>query len=208
MPGAPPPIVIVLTGPSGVGKDALIDRLAERGFDVVRPATMTTRAPRAGEVEGTHHYFVTREEFARQLASGGLLEHAEYDGNLYGVPRRSVRAALDTGRHVVLRVDVQGAESLRPLLPGALFLSLEPENVEVLQRHLLLRGTETPEQVAHRLATAQAEIARARDLRRRAQRRGRPRRDGGRGARADRAGAAAPRPGARRALTVEPVGKT
>ena len=163
-PGDPPPIVIVLTGPSGVGKDVLIDRLAERGFDVVRPATMTTRAPRAGEVEGTHHYFVTREEFARHLGSGELLEHAEYDGNLYGVPRRSVRAALDTGRHVVLRVDVQGAESLRPVLPGALFISLEPENVEVLRRHLLLRGTETPEQVAHRLATAQTEIARARAI--------------------------------------------
>ena len=157
-------MVIVLTGPSGVGKDVLIDRLAKRGLDVVRPATMTTRGPRAGEIEGTHHYFVTREEFARHLASGELLEHAEYDGNLYGVPRRSVRAALATGADVVLRVDVQGAGSLRPLLPGALFLCLEPENVEVLRRHLLLRGSETAEQVAHRLATAQAEIERARAI--------------------------------------------
>ena len=160
--GGPSPIVIVLTGPSGVGKDALIDRLNERGVGVVRPATMTTRAPRAGEVEGTHHYFVTREEFARHLASGELLEHAEYDGNLYGVPRRSVRAALDTGKHVVIRVDVQGAESLRQLLPDALFLSLEPEDKDVLRHHLELRGSETPEQIERRLATARDEIARAR----------------------------------------------
>jgi guanylate kinase len=157
-----PPIVIVLTGPSGVGKDALIDHLNEHNVGVVRPATMTTRAPRAGEVEGTHHYFVSREEFARQLAAGELLEHAEYDGNLYGVPRRSVREALETGQHVVIRVDVQGAESLRGLLPSALFLSLEPDHLDVLRQHLAQRGTETPEQIERRLATAREEIARAR----------------------------------------------
>jgi guanylate kinase len=156
------PIVIVLTGPSGVGKDALIDRLAETGVPIVRPPTMTTRPPRPGEVEGTHHYFVTREAFAQQLASGELLEHAEYDGNLYGVPRRSVRAALSTGRHVVLRVDVQGAESIRRLLPAALFISLEPESLEVLRGHLEARGTEQPEQIARRLSTAREEIDRAR----------------------------------------------
>ena len=161
-PAPGPPVLIVLTGPSGVGKDAVIDRLAERGVDIVRPATMTTRAPRAGEIEGTHHYFVKREAFAEHLASGELLEHAEYDGNLYGVPRRSVRAALDTGKHVVLRVDVQGAESLRAILPMAIFISLEPEDIDVLRRHLEARGSETPEGIEHRIATARSEIERAR----------------------------------------------
>lgn len=163
-PAIPPvnPLVIVLTGPSGVGKDALIDRLEETGVPVVRPATMTTRGPRPGEQEGVHHYFVDRETFLRNHASGELLERAEVYGNLYGVPRQSVRAALASGRHVIIRVDVQGAESLHGLLPGALFLSLEPESIQALREHLLARASETAEQIERRLAIARDEIARAR----------------------------------------------
>ena len=156
------PLVIVLTGPSGVGKDALVDRLVEVGVPVVRPATMTTRAPRAGEEEGVHHYFVNRDMFQRNLAAGELLEHAEVYGNLYGVPRQSVRAALGSGRHVVIRVDVQGAETLHEVLTGALFVSLEPESLEVLRAHLEARGSEPAEQIARRLAIAADEIERAR----------------------------------------------
>lgn len=156
------PLVIVLTGPSGVGKDALIDRLEEVGVPVTRPATMTTRARRNGEEEGVHHYFVGRREFLAHVAAGELLEHAEVYGNLYGVPKKSVRRALESGRHVVIRVDVQGAESLRDLLPGALFLSLEPETPEALRRHLEARGSETKDQIERRLAIALDEIERAR----------------------------------------------
>ena len=156
------PLVIVLTGPSGVGKDVLINRLEEIGVPVERPATMTTRAPRDGEVETVHHYFVTREEFARNLEAGELLEHAEVYGNLYGVPRKSVRQALASGRHVVIRVDVQGAETLRSLLPGALFLSLEPESLDALREHLEGRASETEAQIERRLAIARDEIERAR----------------------------------------------
>lgn len=156
------PLVIVLTGPSGVGKDVLIDRLEASGVPVERPATMTTRAPRAGEREGVHHFFVRREAFLRNLAAGELLEHAEVYGNLYGVPRASVRAALASGRHVVIRVDVQGAETLRGVLPGALFLSLEPETLDALRDHLQGRASETGEQIERRLATARDEITRAR----------------------------------------------
>jgi len=152
----------VLTGPSGVGKDAVVNRADERGAPVVRPATMTTRAPRDGEVEGVHHYFVTREEFRDNLAAGELLEHAEVYGNLYGVPRKSVRSALATGRHVIIRVDVQGAESLLQVLPDALFVALEPPTIDALESHLAGRGSETPEQVRRRLDIASAEIARAR----------------------------------------------
>lgn len=156
------PIVVVLTGPSGVGKDAVVDQLIESGFPLVRPATMTTRGPRPGEVDGEHHYFVDREGFLRNVASGELLEHAEVYGNLYGVPKRSVRAALATGRHVIVRVDVQGAQSLVSVLRGALFVSLEPESLEVLRRHLVDRGTESAEVIERRLAVAADEIARAR----------------------------------------------
>lgn len=168
---ANPPLVVVLTGPSGVGKDAVVNRADERGFPVVRPATMTTRPPRIGEEEGVHHYFVTREEFLRHLAAGELLEHAEVYGNLYGVPRHSVRAALATGHHVVIRVDVQGAESLRRVLPDALFVALEPAHpetqdgefaLEALRSHLEGRNSETEEQIIRRLEIARDEIERAR----------------------------------------------
>lgn len=156
------PLVIVLTGPSGVGKDVLINRMEEVGVPVVRPATMTTRAPREGEEEGVHHYFVDRAAFLANIEAGELLEHAEVYGNLYGVPKTSVRRALDSGRHVVIRVDVQGAETLSRLLPDALFLSLEPETPEALRHHLEGRGSETEEQIERRLAIALDEIARAR----------------------------------------------
>ena len=156
------PLVIVLTGPSGVGKDVLINRLEELGFPVERPATMTTRAPREGEVEGVHHFFVDRATFLEHLAAGELLEHAEVYGNLYGVPRKSVRQALGSGKHVVIRVDVQGAESLREILPEALFLSLEPESLDTLRRHLEGRASETEEQIERRLGIARDEIERAR----------------------------------------------
>lgn len=158
------PLVIVLTGPSGVGKDVLIDRLEALGVPVIRPATMTTRAPRVGEVEAVHHYFVDRETFLRNVDAGELLEHAEVYGNLYGVPRKSVRQALTSGRHVIIRVDVQGAESLRPLLSGALFLSLEPESIDALRHHLEARGSESVEQIERRLSIARDEIARARSF--------------------------------------------
>ncbi|MCK9496276.1 MAG: guanylate kinase [Dehalococcoidia bacterium] len=162
--GGFPPLVVVLTGPSGVGKDAVVNRADERGEPVVRPATMTTRAPRPGEEEGVHHYFVTREEFLDYLEAGELLEHAEVYGNLYGVPRKSVRAALTTGKHVIVRVDVQGAESLRQVLPDALFVALEPASPEALEAHLTDRGSETPGQMWRRLDIAHEEIARARSF--------------------------------------------
>ena len=139
-----------------------MDRLRERGVPLATPATMTTRAPREGERDGVHHLFVDRATFARRLAEGELLEHAEVYGNLYGVPRVSVRTALATGQHVVIRVDVQGAETLHRLLPGAFFISLEPDSIEALRLHLDARGSETPEQVERRLAIARDEIARAR----------------------------------------------
>ncbi len=156
------PLLIVLTGPSGVGKDAVVNRLVERGCPIVRPATMTTRAPREGEIEGVHHYFVTREAFERHLAAGELLEHAEVYGNLYGVPRRAVREAQASGKHVVIRVDVQGAETLRDVIPGALFLSLEPSEAYALRNHLDARGSESAEEMARRLEIAREEMQRAR----------------------------------------------
>lgn len=159
---ADPPLIIVLTGPSGVGKDALVNRMVERGCPIVRPATMTTREPREGEQEGVHHYFVDRDQFLQAVEDGELLEHAEVYGNLYGVPRHAVRAARESAKHVVIRVDVQGAETLRDVIPGALFLSLEPSAPEALREHLDRRGSESAEEMERRLEVARDEMRRAR----------------------------------------------
>ena len=164
MDDEPPPLLVVVSGPSGVGKDALLSRIRERGaatpsgrgFTV--PVTMTTRPPRDGEVEGVDYFFVTPEEFQRQLDAGELLEHAEVYGRSYGVPRAQLREALASGRDAVMRVDVQGAATLRKMLPGAVFVFLEPDEFGHLERHLRERGTD-PETLRRRLDTARAEFA-------------------------------------------------
>lgn len=157
----PAPLIIVLTGPSGVGKDSVFDRMVQRGVPVARPATMTTRAPRPGEEEGVHHFFVTRDEFQRNVAERQLLEHAEVYGNSYGVPRKSVRAALGTGCDVVIRVDIQGAKTLHDLLPGALFICLTADGIDDLRARLRRRSTESPEDIERRISIAKAEIEEA-----------------------------------------------
>lgn len=158
------PLVVVLSGPSGVGKDALIARMRERGLPVAMPATMTTRAPREGEREGEHHLFVDAEGFDRAVAAGELLEHAQVYGNRYGVPRSQVRRHFDSGVDVIVRVDIQGAEALRQVLPAALFLFLVPEDEAHLESHLRERGAESEAQIALRLSEARVETDRARSF--------------------------------------------
>jgi guanylate kinase len=157
-----PPLIIVLSGPSGVGKDAVIQRMIELGHPIAIPATMTTRPPRAGEVDGVHHLFVGLDEFERQVAAGELLEHALVYGNRYGVPRSQVRAAMETGSHVVIRVDVQGAASLRATLPEALSIFLVPDDRANLETHLRLRGSEDEDALRARLAQVERELEEAR----------------------------------------------
>jgi guanylate kinase len=150
---------VVISGPSGVGKDALLARLRERGVPFVTPVTMTTRAPRAGELHGRDYLFVDDAEFERQLAAGELLEHARVYEHAYGVPRSQLRAALASGRDVIMRVDVQGAATLRALLPGALFVFLLPDAPGRLEAHLRTRGADGEEALRVRLATAERELA-------------------------------------------------
>ncbi len=153
-----PPIVVVLSGPSGVGKDAVLDGLREHGYPVAVPATMTTRDPRPGEVDGVHHVFVTHEQFKTHIAEGELLEHAEvYSGHYYGVPRSQVRKALASGNHVLIRVDVQGAKSLRETLPDALFVFLVPGDRADLEKHLRARGADDEAAIQDRLAAIERE---------------------------------------------------
>jgi guanylate kinase len=150
--------VVVVSGPSGVGKDALLARIRERTDTFAVPVTMTTRPPREGEVHGRDYIFVTPDEFANALAAGELLEHAEVYGNSYGVPRSQLRDALAVGHDVIMRVDVQGSATLRRLLPGALFIFLAPPDRAALEARLRGRGDDAAS-VERRLAVADRELA-------------------------------------------------
>jgi guanylate kinase len=153
-----PPLVVVLSGPSGVGKDAVIDRMRKLGYPIAVPVTMTTRAPRPREADGVDYVFVTPGQFREHIANGDMLEFAEvYSGNYYGLPRAQLRRALETGCHVVVRVDVQGARSLRKTLPGALFVFLIPGDRADLERHLRARGSDDEAAIQDRLAAIDRE---------------------------------------------------
>ena len=156
-----PPLLVVISGPSGVGKDALLQCVRDLGAPFITPVTMTTRPIRPGEVDGRDYLFVSRERFEADLAAGELLEHAEVYGNWYGVPRSQLREAFASGRDVMMRVDVQGAATLRDLVPGALFIFLAPESPERLAEHLQEREYEDEAVLARRLAAAERELGRA-----------------------------------------------
>ena len=155
------PLVVVVSGPSGVGKDTLIERMGELGHDHHFTVTATTRTPRPGEREGVHHHFVGEEEFKSMIGRGELLEWARVYGNYYGVPRQQVRDALARGWHVIVRVDVQGAARLRSLIPEALFLFVLPPSMEALRGHLITRGVNSNEDMENRLAAAVEEMKQA-----------------------------------------------
>ena len=155
------PLLVVVSGPSGVGKDTLLERLANLNHDMKFHfvVTATTRKPREGERDGVNHHFLDRTEFERMIAAGELLEYANVYGNYYGVPRSQVRTALAQGKHVLLRVDVQGAERLRSVAPDAVFVFVLPPSLETLEARLLARGKDSPESIKTRLAAARSEIA-------------------------------------------------
>jgi guanylate kinase len=160
---AAPPLVVIVSGPSGVGKDAVLARIRERTDNFGVPVTMTTRAPREGEIDGREYIFVTPEAFRRALEAGELLEHAEVYGNFYGVPRSQLRDVLAAGRDVIMRVDVQGAATLRRLLPGALFIFLAPPEPAVLEARLRARGDD-PSTLPARAAAVPQEMAASADF--------------------------------------------
>ncbi|MYE47600.1 MAG: guanylate kinase [Chloroflexi bacterium] len=155
MPAAPP-LLAVISGPSGVGKDAIMSALLADG-EFARPVTMTTRLPRPGEVDGVHYVFATREGFEAAVRSGELVEHAEVHGRLYGTPRAQLRDALASGRDVLLQVDVQGAIAIREAIAEARLLFIAPESLEQIEQRLQERDTD-PAEIARRLDSARAEL--------------------------------------------------
>ncbi len=155
-----PALMIVISGPSGVGKDATIKQMIELGYPFHFVVTATTRPKRAGEVDGVDYFFVSMGEFAQLIEKGELLEYAVVYGQYKGIPKQQVRDALATGKDVVLRIDVQGAATLRRLVPEAIFIFLTAESEEALIRRLMERKSETPDGLKIRAATAREELKR------------------------------------------------
>lgn len=151
-------LVVVLSGPSGVGKDSVLAAALARDDRLARVVTAKTRAPRPGEVDGVHHLFLSVEQFDDLLARGGLLEHAEVYGHYSGVPRDQVEQLLGEGKTVVLRTDVQGARTLRAKIPEALLVFLTVPGVDVLERRMRARGGDDEAAMRRRLAVAREEM--------------------------------------------------
>jgi guanylate kinase len=151
-----PPPVLVITGPSGVGKGTLISGLLERLPELELAVSATTREPRPGEVDGRDYHFLDEDEFARRVEQGEFVEHAEYAGNRYG----TLRSELDRpARGIVLEIDLQGARQVRSALPEATQVFIAPPSLDDLRRRLEARGSDSPEQIRKRLALAPAELA-------------------------------------------------
>jgi guanylate kinase len=149
---------VVLAGPSGVGKGAIVSRLMAARPELELSTSATTRRPRPEEIHGRHYLFVEPESFDRLIESGGLLEWAEIFGNRYGTPREPVERALAEGRTILVEIDVQGARQIRAALPDAYLVFIKPPSLDELERRLRTRDTETDEQVRRRLAKAREEL--------------------------------------------------
>ncbi len=152
------PLLIVISGPSGVGKDSLVQRLEERGCPFYFVVTVTDRPPRPDEVDGEDYFFVSTETFERMIEEDELLEHAVVYGQYKGVPKQQVREAMASGKDVVMRVDVQGAETIHQIVPEAVLIFLSAASERELEQRLLDRGDDSLEQVERRIATAREEM--------------------------------------------------
>jgi guanylate kinase len=148
----------VITGPSGVGKGTLIERLLSARPDLQLSVSATTRAPRPGERDGVHYHFLGDTEFDRRVAAGEFLEHARYAANRYGTLRSEVEPRLARGDSVVLEIEVQGARQVREAMPEAVTVFIAPPSAAHLRRRLEGRGTDRPEAIERRLAEAEREL--------------------------------------------------
>lgn len=152
------PLLLVLSGLSGAGKDTVLDRLEQSGFPAVHVTTVTTRDPRPNERDGEHYHFISSDKFREMRTANELLESASVYGNWYGVPRDPVRQALNSGRDVIIKVDVQGALTIKKIVPEAVFIFLAPPSVEELTTRLQQRRTETEADLDLRIKTVNKEL--------------------------------------------------
>lgn len=152
------PMVIVISGPSGVGKDATIARMKQRGEKFHYVVTATTRDKRPGEVSSIDYYFLTEDEFQNKISNDEFLEYARVYNNMYGVLKSEVRQALSKGEDVILKVDVQGAATLKQKIPNALYIFLVPSSINDLEERLTKRSTDSPHSLNLRIGTAEEEL--------------------------------------------------
>lgn len=151
--------LLVISGPSGVGKSTVISILMKLRGSMEFSVSATTRLPRPGETDGVEYFFVTRERFEQMVENGELLEHAEFVGNCYGTPKSQVLERMEQGITVVLDIEVQGAAQVKAIMPEAITVFLAPPSLEALEQRLRGRGTETEETILRRLDTARKELA-------------------------------------------------
>lgn len=151
-------LLVVLSGPSGVGKGTVCKALRSRGTQLQYSISATTRKPREGEIDGVHYFFKTRDQFQKMVRQEKLLEWAEYVGNCYGTPIDYVRKTLDEGQDVILEIEVQGALQVKRRFPGALFIFLAPPNLMELKKRIIGRGTETADLIESRMTVAKSEM--------------------------------------------------
>ncbi len=154
---SPNPLLIVISGPSGVGKDSVLEEMKSRGLPFHFVITATTRPPRTDEVDGLDYFFLSQDEFAKMINEGELLEYAVVYNDYKGIPKSQVREALASGKNVIMRIDVQGAETVRELVQDALMIFLTPQNEDELINRLKKRNTETKESLKLRIATTRQE---------------------------------------------------
>jgi len=152
------PLLIVISGPSGVGKDAVLERMRQRRLPFHFVVTATSRPQRPGEVDGEDYFFVSQEQFEAMIGHGELIEHALVYNQYKGIPKKQVQDALASGQDVIMRIDVQGAATVRRLYPEALLIFLTTRSEEELVGRLKSRETETPESLRLRLSTARQEF--------------------------------------------------
>lgn len=155
--------VVVITGPSGVGKGTLIRALRDRLPELELSVSATTRNPRPGEENGRDYWFLSREDFERRIAAGGFVEHAEYSGNRYGTLREDLDKRVSAGHPVLLEIEVQGARQVASTMPEALRIFIAPPSAETLRTRLVGRGTDAKEQIDRRLGVAEQELAASRN---------------------------------------------
>lgn len=156
-------MLVLFSGPSGVGKDTVLDIILSKDKKLQRSVSLTTREKRAGEIDGEDYYFITKEEFSQMIKDGQVLEYAQYGENIYGTPKAPVDKWLKEGKTVILKIEVKGAQKIRELYPEALSIFLLPPSMQILEDRIRRRATESESDIEKRLEIAKNEILRSAD---------------------------------------------